>query len=474
MADQANHLSDDVSLGAPDAPMALLPTGLPIGSSPDDLETGRMDPPSPVRAWFGVAILLVFSLFSYLDRQIIALLVDPIKADLGLTDSQLGLLQGLAFALLYSVAGLPIGWAVDRYPRRIVIFLGMVTWSASSAACGLAHNFWQMFVARTVVGVGEASLSPTAVSLIGDLFPRDKMATPMGVFSTGFYLGGGAALVIGGWIASLFAGREVVAFPLIGDVAPWQATFLVAGLPGILVALLAFAISDPRPAPAHLQAHRTPAEQRHLLPFMREHRRVIGFAFSAFGLSALVGYAITSWTPAFFMRTLGWSAAEVGATFGTVIALSGAAGAVGGGMLMDRLFRAGHKDAIFLLTGIVSLIAAPVLVGAYFMPWPMATMALLCLGLTFLGVIAAGSFTSWQVIAPPSLRGQLTAAFVLVGAIVGAGLGPLSVGLLTDYLFGDPRMVGYSIAIVVGFALPTMGVLLLSGRGALRDHPEFD
>lgn len=473
MADQANHLSGLVSPRAPDAPTTLVETSLPAVSSTDELEAERPDAPSPVRAWFGVAILLLFSLFSYLDRQIIALLVDPIKADLGLTDSQLGLLQGLAFALLYSVAGLPIGWAVDRYPRRIVIFLGMVTWSASSAACGLANNFWQMFVARTVVGVGEASLSPTAVSLIGDLFPRDKMATPMGVFSTGFYLGGGAALVIGGWIASLFAGREVVAFPLIGNVAPWQATFLVAGLPGILVAMLAFAITDPRPA-AQLQARRTSGEQSHLLPFMREHRRVIGFAFSAFGLSALVGYAITSWTPAFFMRTLGWNAAEVGATFGTVIALSGAAGAVGGGMLMDRLFRAGHKDAIFLLTGIVSLVAAPVLVSAYFMPWPMATMALLCVGLTLLGVIAAGSFTSWQVIAPPSLRGQLTAAFVLVGAVVGAGLGPLSVGLLTDYVFGDPRMVGYSIAIVVGFALPTMGALLLGGRGALRDHPEFD
>ena len=431
-----------------------------------------VSPPSRGRAWFGVAILLIFSLLSYLDRQIVALLVDPIKADLGLTDTQLGLLQGLAFALLYSVAGLPLGWAVDRYPRRLVIFLGVVVWSLSSAACGLARNFWQIFIARTMVGVGEAALNPAAVSLISDLFPREKVATPMGVFSAGFYVGGGAALAIGGWIASLFAGREVVPFPLVGDVAPWQATFLVAGLPGVIVALLVYAFTDPRPVDHRAWAGQSPVAQSRLIPFMRSHPRIVAIAFSAFALSSLNGYAVVSWTPAYFMRVAGWTPAEVGATFGMVIALSGALGAVGGGMLMDRLFRAGHKDAIFLLAGSASIVSAPVLAGAYIVPWPFATLALLCVGLTLLGVIAAASFTSWQVIAPPALRGQLTAAFVLVSAIVGAGFGPLSVGLLTDYVFGDEKLVGFSIAVVVSIVLPAMSALLFRGRSALRKHLE--
>ncbi|MGE0776076.1 MAG: MFS transporter, partial [Sphingomonadaceae bacterium] len=173
---------------------------------------------SPLKAWCSVGILLIFSLFSILDRQVIALLVEPIKADLQLSDTQLGLLQGLAFALFYSLAGIPIGWAVDRFPRRIIIYLGITFWSLSTAACGLATNFWQLFAGRTSVGIGEATLTPVAVSLISDLYPPNRVATPFGVYSAGFYLGSGVALGIGGWVISLFAGQTHIVFPVVGSV----------------------------------------------------------------------------------------------------------------------------------------------------------------------------------------------------------------------------------------------------------------
>src|SRR5690606_37864379 len=144
-----------------------------------------------------------------------------------------------------------------------------------------------------------------------------------------------------------------------------------------------------------------------------------------------------------FMRVMGWDAAEIGWTFGLVVGVSGATGALGGGMLMDRIYRSGHRDAYFLVTGTVSLIAAPILVSAYFLSSSILALIFLCVGLTMLGVIAAGSYATWQMIAPPALRGQLTACFILVGALMGSGFGPVLVGLVTDFIFGDELMVGY-------------------------------
>ncbi len=425
----------------------------------------------PVAAWGSVGILLIFSLFSFLDRQIIALLVDPIKADLGLTDTQLGLLQGLAFALLYAVAGLPIGWAADRYPRRIILFLGITIWSIASASCGLARNFWQMFVGRTFVGIGEASMAPTAVSLISDLFPRDKVATPLGVYSAGFYIGGGVALTVGGWVVSLFAGRPSVLLPIVGQVAPWQAVLIATGLPGVVVALLAFAIYEPR-SNEHLRAIRAQPAQASVSAFLRERWKVVSIAYGGFGIAAFVSYAITAWTPTYFIRVFKWTATDVGWTYGLIIGLAGAFGAFFGGVVMDRIYRRGHTDAYFLVAGIASLIATPLFAGAYFVASPAVALAMLCGGLIMFGAISAGSYSTWQKIAPRAVRGRVTAAYVLIGAIVGSGLGPVSTALVTDYVMRDPFAVGTSIALISALSFPVMALLFLGGRRLMRELPE--
>ncbi len=425
---------------------------------------------SPVAAWTSVAILLIFSLISILDRQIIALMVEPIKRDLVLTDTQLGLLQGFAFALFYSLASVPIGWAVDRMPRRIILYAGITIWSLSAASCGLAKNFWQLFLGRTMVGVGEASLTPTAVSLIGDLFPKNKMGTAMGIYAAGFYLGSGISLILGGLIVGAFAGRSTVDFPLIGQVAPWQAVFLVTGLPGVVFALMAFLITDPRSRRA--VAERT--DRRRVQPFstfLALRWRVVVHTFGAYGLATLVAYAMGAWTPAYLSRVFGWRPEQIGWTWGLAVAVAGTVGALVGGSLIDRLYRAGLRDAVLVVPAIAVMIAWPFIVGGYSMPTPLSAIAMLCVGMTALGIGSAGSFATWQHIAPSDIRGRVSASFVLVASFMGAGAGPVAVAVVTDHVLVDEALVGQSVAIVVSIALPAMSLLLLTARGALRRLP---
>jgi MFS family permease len=421
-------------------------------------------PVSPVAAWSSVGILMVLSLFSFVDRQIISLLVDPMKADLGLSDTQVGLLQGLAFVIFYAVAALPIGWAVDRYPRRIICYLGVTFWSLSAAGCGLAINFWQLFAARLGVGAGEASLNPTSVSLISDLFPRHRVGTAMGVYAMAISLGSGAALIIGGLVIDFFAGQPRVVFPLVGSLSAWQAVFIVTGLPGVLAALLSFLLADPRPVrPAGGDIE----DRGRLQAYLGSHGQVIVFAYAGFGFSALAFYAVGGWTPAFLSRTFGLQVGQIGLVWGGVVALSGACGCLLGGLVIDRCFRAGVKDAALVVPCWAALASWPLLAGSYLLPTPTLVLCGLGLGTVMVGFISAGSLAAWQRVAPPEVRGRIAAAFGLVSTGVGASLGPLSVALVTDRLFGDEAAIGWSLALVLGLSQPLLALSLFASRRAL-------
>ena len=446
------------------ADLEAAPTPDPDGSLvPEDVV-------SAVAAWRSVAVLLLLIVLSMLDRQIIALQIGPMKADLSLTDTQIGLLQGLAFGLCYAFAGLPLGWAVDRFSRRRVAFLGVVTWSLSSAACGLAGGFWQLFAARTLVGAGEASLNPTAVSLIGDLFPRGRTGIPMGIYSAGIYLGSGVALAVGGFVIGLFAGEPAVRLPILGDLAPWQAVFLVTGLPGVVIAFAAFLMREPRHAGGATRAT-SPRDRGSMLRFGGDHAALLFHTFIGFGLASSVFYSLAAWTPAYLTRSFGWPAGRVGWTWGLVVASTGIFGSLIGGIVIDRAYRAGMRDACLVVPAIGALLAWPFIAGAYFVPSPSAMLSVLGIGLVLFGVIGPGSYAAWARIAPPALRGRVTAGFTLVTGVLGSGLGPVAVALLTDRVFHDEAKVGASIAIVASLALPVLALLLLSGRAALRRHP---
>lgn len=427
-------------------------------------------PVSPAAAWGAVGILMVLSLVSFIDRQIISLLVDPIKADLGLSDTQISLLQGLAFVIFYSVTALPLGWAVDRYPRRIICYLGVTFWSLCAAACGLATSFWQLFAARLGVGAGEACLSPASVSLISDLFPREKIGTAMGVYVSAISLGSGVSLILSGAIVGLFGDAARVTFPVLGSIASWQAVFLVTGLLGVVLAFLAFLITDPRPAGAGRQA-REPAKSR-LRPYLARNWKVVGYTFVGFSFASFIFYAVGAWTPTFLAREFGMKAEQIGIAWGLTYALSGASGAMGGGMAIDRAFRRGIEDAGLLVPAGAALLALPFFASAYMMPRPLFVLILLGPGILLIGVVSAGSLAIWQRIAPPELRGRLSASFSLVATGLGATLGPIAVATATDRVFADEAMIGRSMAMVVSLALPLLSLSLLGARAALRASGE--
>lgn len=447
-----------------DRPQAAAALAAGIDAAPDLSRAAAT--PSPAEGWGTVAILLVFSLLSVLDRQIISLLVTPIEADLDLSDTEVGLLQGVAFGLFYSLAAVPLGYLIDRYPRRIILYLGISFWSLSAAFCGVAHSFVVLFAGRMAVGAGEATLTPSAVSLISDLFPPDRVALPMGVYSAGYFVGSGLALAIGGVIAGLFAGQVQVSVPLLGAIFSWQAMFLVTGLPGVAIALLAFAIRDARPGPKRYEPLGIPILG--LGALFQDRGSLLIRCFVGFALTALISYAISAWTPAFLERRFGLRPEEIGWSFGFATALAGAAGAFGGGFLLDRVYRSGRRDACLLVPGIVMLLAMPLLVGAYFMPTPGLVLLMLAAGMAGVGVNAAASYATWRMVAPPELRGRVTALFVLVTGLLGGGLGPVSVALVTERVLGDKARVGEAVAIVVGIALPVVSILLLSGRRAMN------
>ena len=312
--------------------------------------------PSPVKAWYAVAILVVAFIFSFIDRIIIALLVDPLKVDLGLTDTQLGILQGLAFAVFYALVGIPIGRLADTYSRRSIIGIGIFLWSLMTAVCGLAQSFFQLFLARVGVGVGEAALSPPAYSMISDYFPPKQLGRAMGVYQSGAFFGAGIAFLVGGLVIQLVSGTEDMVLPLVGQVRPWQFVFFMVGLPGVLVALLMWTVTEPqRRGTIAGQSRGIPLSE--VMAFVSERRRVFVAHFCGFALLAVPITTILTWAPTHFIRALEFAPPRAALTLGAILILLSPLGVFVGGWLSDFLQQRGRRDSM-LLVGILGRSAA--------------------------------------------------------------------------------------------------------------------
>ncbi|MBY0303874.1 MAG: MFS transporter [Sphingomonas sp.] len=404
-----------------------------------------------------VAILSLAYLVSFVDRTILSLLIEPIKADLHITDTQIALLQGAAFGLFYTVMGIPLGWAVDRYSRKSIIGLGCSLWCVMTAACGLAGSFGQMFVARLGVGLGEATLSPGAASIIADLFPPKRRALAMSVYAMGGSLGVGLSLLAGGLVVGLVSSGGPLVIPLLGPVAPWQAVMIIVGLSGLVVAIAILSMPEPVRRGAAVSSQ---ANARELIAFMKSEWGQLGNQFGGIALYGLVSYAVLGWIPAMFTRLHGWTAAEVGLRYGTVFLVCGGGGALAGGWLAGQLARRGVakynlRVAAIGVTALIPFgIAAPLVSNGW-------------LALALLGPVAfcfavptGGSIAAIQQITPNRLRGQVASLYYLTIGLVGLLLGPLSVALLTDQLFRDPLRLGWSLAIVCGVVQPVAAWLM--------------
>lgn len=403
-------------------------------------------PAAPRIAWFSVSILLVVAIMSYLDRQIISLMVEPIKASLGVSDFEIGLLQGVAFGLFYAAFGLPIGWLVDRYSRRKIIYFGMTLWSAAAAACGLASTYWQLLLARFGVGIGEASLSPAAYSMIADLFPPRRLALALGVFAAGSSIGGALAYMAGGALIAKFEAMGAMTLPLIGMMEPWQMVFIVTGLPGVAIASLMFLV--PEPARQRRKVDLA-VPDRGVVRFLVSHRRYFICHFFGFGLIAIMAYGTAAWAPAMLMRRYGLGVAEVGMILGIVGALSGIPGFIFGGWFVDRWFARGQRDAHLRYFVYANLIGVVMAVVAFQLADGILWLFIPAYALLhFLQPFTGPAVAHLQMVTPNEYRGRVAALFVLVFNLMGMCLGPPSVAFITTFVFRDPMMVHWSLTIM--------------------------
>jgi MFS family permease len=413
-----------------------------------------------------VGVLTLLYCMSLLDRQVIGLLVAPIRADLAITDFQMSLLQGFAFALFFSLFGLPLGLAADRLPRRAVIFAGAMLWALAASACGLAGSYTELMIARFAVGIGEAALLPAAYSLISDSFPRHRLAFALSVFSTGNTIGAGLALAAGGLLlAAMPAGG--VDLPLLGHLAPWQAVFMLTGLPCAALAWLAFTAPDPGRgggAPAILSL-------RDAAGFIRANRRFLTGHFLGFGLSSLCGYGFLVWTPTYMTRAFGWPMSTVGVSLALAITIAGSLGPVLLGAVIDRWYRAGRHDAHLVTYAITVPLQALIVVTAMTVRDPGLFLALATANLS-LASFSGASAAALQITTPPSLRGQVSACFLFCMSMLGAGCGPSVVAALTDFVFRSDARVGWSIAATFLVFAPLSSALLLLAAREVRRRPQ--
>ena len=425
--------------------------------------TSTTDPsptwPRPAVAWFGVGVLVLAFIFSIADRIIISLLVDPIKADLNLTDTDMGFMMGIAFAIFYALMGLPIGRLADRHSRRLIIGVGIFLWSIMTAMCGLARSFWQLFLARVGVGVGEATLSPAAYSMIADYFPKDKLGRALGVYQSGAFFGVGLAFIFGGLAIQFAKGADDIALPLLGVLKPWQIAFIVVGLPGILVAALMFLVVEPvRQGIASAAEDEISLGQTFRFAFQRW--RVFIAHYTGFALLALPMTTLATWVPPYFMRVVGLSPPETGLKLGIIVLICSPLGVIGGGWLSDTLFRRGRQDAPLRVAMMAAALMVPVSLLATRIHDPVLALAILC-PFAFGASISMGlAPAALQLVTPNRLRAQIGAAWMLFLNLITASIGPWAVGWISDSVFADPLRIGDAIAFVNVVSVALGGLIL--------------
>lgn len=431
-----------------------------------DRRVGDARYPSPVAAWSAIALLFVVYACSFVDRQIMSMMVRPIRADLHLSDTGISLLQGLAFALFYAILGAPIGRLVDSTSRPRVLAVGVAAWSLFTCLCGRATSFWTLFLARLGVGVGEATVNPATYSLIADYFPPDRRGLPMGVFGSGVYVGMGVALLLGGALIRLLSGIGPVEVPVLGLFAPWQIAFVCAGAPGLLLAVLVLFLWEPRDHPEGRLGVGGPPTLGAALRYVADNRKAIASHHVATALLAMALYSMLAWAPEYFRRSFGVDPGRAGFTIGGTVAVCGTLGVILAGMLSDRLLARGVASARMWVTALAGALACPTALAFALAPgvdtavfWMGATVFLVA-ALTVCGPTGA------QDLYPARLRGMGSALLSFVVTLLGLGVGPTCVAAIGDYVLRDEARLHLALALTLPVMTAAAAVIAWTGRAA--------
>lgn len=421
--------------------------------------------PSAPRAWWGGTVLMLANTLAFVDRQALALMVQPIKQDLGLSDTAISLLYGLSFTLFYVAVGLPVARLADRTNRRNLVAGAILVWSMATSLCGLARSFAVLLAARVGVGAGEGGLTPSALSLLADYFPKERLPLAISMYQIGIYLGNALALVIGGVVFTHIHPSASVVLPLVGAMKGWQLVFLLLGLPGMVLAALALSIPEPVRQGPGAGAPRAPLSQ--FFAHIDARRRAYVGIMLGFALMILVGNGTAVWIPAFFERTHGWTTAGVGRILGPIVFVCGAAGALTGGFVATALRRRGvaHGHLAAALFGFCMLV--PITIGFPLMPNPDGALALVGAMNFFAAFNFGGGLAALQELTPNRMRALMSGAYMLMANLIGGALGPTLIALVTDYGFRDARSLNLAMSLVCALASPLAVGLLWMG---MRDY----
>ena len=408
--------------------------------------------PHPLYAWYVVVVLLLAYILAFIDREIIAMLVPDIRHDLGISDTQISFLLGGAFAVFYTFFGIALAWLADSSNRRWIIFGGIAVWSLMTAACGMATTYPGLFMARVGVGAGEAALNPSALSIMKDYFPKERLGRAIGLYSAGISSGGGVANIIGGKLYPVLKEQGPIAVPFLGVLAPWQQVFIWVGLPGLLVALLVLTIREPfrRDRGGDLRA--TPVNVT--LAYLRREWRTYILLYLALAMMGIMAYGIGFWVPELLRRTYGLNPAELGgfmAMRGKISIFSGLLGVFVGGWLADRAQRK-HLDGYLRLCIGAYVVLSICYITMPLMPTPTAAVWMMLPTAIAAAAATAGGSTAIVTIAPANMRAQIIAFYYFTLNTIGFFIGPTAVALLTDYGFADEAKLRYSLSIVGGGA----------------------
>lgn len=415
--------------------------------------------PSEARGWWMAAVFCFAGFISYTDRLILSALVDPIRGELLITDSQVSLLQGAAFAVVYVLSGLLLGRLADRSRRLNILGAGAMLWCLGAVLCGVASDFWLLFGSRMLVGIGEAALAPAAVSMIADSFPPARRGLAISVFLMGTVVGGPAAIAIGGVLLQAAEGGAFAGWPLVASLSPWRVVLVVVGVAGLVLPALFLTLREP--------VRRERANDASLASVLRSFvrdRAVLGPLYLAMALISIGDYGLLSWAPSLLSRRFHWDAGQVGAVFGLITVTAGVLGSFAGGALSDiAARREGTRSRLYI--GCAAAIAGGA--GAALVATESVSFVLIGIGLwTFASAVAGiGGIVALQELMPNEQRGVGISLVAFWNILLGLGLGPTLVAQMTERVYGDPALVGVAIATVV---LPAAGFALLLFAAARR------
>ncbi len=417
--------------------------------------------PKPRYAWSMVGFLTLAYIFSMLDRYILGYLIKPIKADLGFTDSEIGWLA-LAFTLLYSLAAIPFGMLTDRKKRVWIIAFGIAVWSLSTMITGLMTTFWMFFLARLMVGVGEAVLSPAAFSIIGDSFPKERRAKPIATYSAALFLASSLTSFIIAGLLGWFEGLGEIDLPLVGQLESWQLIFLCVGAPGLLVSLLFFFLKEP-PRTESKQAD--DGKLSDAIVFAKQRAGTLFCFVTIFVTMISIAYAQFNWLPEMFERTYGeenWGRSKYAARNGTATLILGLSTYFLSGIVSDEWSKRGRTDAPFLLAIIGFLIMVPSTIIAPFMPTGWGAFLTLCVATVGIGMVSCTGVTALLQIVPGHVRGSIVAYYYLAITLLGGLVSPLLVGALSTHVFGEDKLNLAMAAQPALYGIPTLLLLPVS------------